>query len=172
MAFAAAALPFLPMIMQGAGAIFSIVQGITGANNANAQGDIAMQQAKLQAQQVDREGARVLSADVAGAGKGGVVPTTGSPAAVNLQNARDIELRRLDELYQGKVAKYEAGIRANNSLMSGIGGALKPLGLLGSSFANMFGPTTGTPAATGIGSVSPPRGTYSLGNFSVTGGSY
>ncbi len=142
MAFAAVA-PFVMMAVQAA---MSISQSIQAQRAADAQSKIAMDQAKLQAQQVEREGARVLSSDVAGAGKGGVVPTTGSPAAVYLQNARDIELRRLDELYAGKIGVFNA--RSRNAAQQGqIIGNL--VGTLGKSFAGMYGAsgTSGIPAS-------------------------
>ncbi len=94
---------------------------------------VGRQQADMQREQ----GKRLAASELAAAGKSGVAPTSGSPMAVFMQNARDSELRALDEEWSGKVKATQArnaahlySNQANSAIFTGAVGVGSTLGTL------------------------------------------
>jgi hypothetical protein len=131
MSLASAFLPFLELGGQIGTGLLNFGAGMKGASAAAAQGDTAMAEARLKALQIDRQGSRVLSSQFAAAGASGVVPTTGSTVAVQLDTARDISLDKLNTLYEGKIHDFYYKSLANERKAKALSGLFGSIGETG-----------------------------------------
>ena len=145
MSFLPAVLPFLELGGMVGGGLLNFAAASKGASSPEAAGDMAMEQARLKAQQIQRQGSRILSSQFEAAGASGVVPTTGSTVPVMLDTARDVSLEKLNALYEGKVEQFyyknlasQARAKAFSGLFSAAGETAgfvyKNRGVLGESF--------------------------------------
>src|SRR5437867_2389839 len=105
MSFIPALIPTIaPYLIGGGQALstgISVLSGFSQARTARQEGDIAMEQSRLNAKQTEKQGARAVSTEFAAAGASNVVPTEGSPIDVILETERETMLRRADDLYAG-----------------------------------------------------------------------
>ena len=133
-----ASLALLSAIGTGLEAASSFTRARNAARSAEKQGEMAMRQAEARAQQIERQAERALSSQLAASGASGVIPVLGSDLEVQLETAREFELARLDELYSGRIKKYNAKGRAQDFRRQGtsslITGGIKTVGILGQSY--------------------------------------
>src|SRR5436309_3529 len=129
--FTATALSFIGMGGQALSTIMNVASGFRNASIARKEGDIAIDQSQLNAQQIQKQGNRATSTQFAAAGASGVVPTEGSPIDVILETQRETALRKADELYAGKIGKFNATQKANTLQMDAFGNFFSGIGKLG-----------------------------------------
>jgi hypothetical protein len=104
--------------------ITAVVSATQQAKAAKQEGKVAMDQANAKANQVEREGARIQGSQFAEAGGAGIVPVSGSPIEIMMETAFETEIRKNDELYQGKIGKWYAKRKANQAWVDAFGSIL------------------------------------------------
>jgi hypothetical protein len=115
-------------------AVIQIKQSGDAAKAAKEQGDILAAQGVARGAQVERQGDRLISSQIAASGAGGGVPTMGSDLDLQLETARETRMRQLDEIYAGQLGKWgkeqEASRYEQDQFTAGIKGASSAVGSL------------------------------------------
>ena len=80
---------------------------------AKEQGKILQAQGVARGVQIERQGDRLISSQIAASGAGGGVPGMGSDLELQLETARETRMRYLDEIYAGQLGKWGKDQEAN-----------------------------------------------------------
>lgn len=146
--------PITPVVLAGLGAVMAtvgtVVTSVQQSNAAkanqsmaNQQADIALQQSRIQQEQIQRRGALVLGQQTAGAGASGIDTGSGSLLDVQADTGTQIQYDSLKAKYNGDLQSWadraqaaQFGQQADNALISGgisvgsslLGGATKTYG--------------------------------------------
>ena len=99
-------MPWVAAAMAAMGAIIAIKQSADASKVAKEQGDIALAQGKARGAQIERQGDRLISTQIAASGAGGGIPTMGSDLELQLETARETRMRQLDEVYAGQLGQW------------------------------------------------------------------
>ena len=92
--------------MAAMGALVAIKQSSDAASAAKEQGKILQAQGRARGAQIERQGDRLISTQIAASGAGGGIPTMGSDFELQLETARETRMRFLDEVYAAQLGKW------------------------------------------------------------------
>jgi hypothetical protein len=115
-------------------AAIQVKQSGDAADAAKKQGDILQAQGVARGAQIERQGDRLISSQLAASGAGGGIPSLGSDFELQLETARESRMRQLDEVYAGALGKWgkdqEAVRHQQDQWTAGIKGVGNVLGSL------------------------------------------
>ena len=167
-------MPWMPFVMAGMAAVtaaINIKQSSDASTAAKEQGKILQAQGVARGVQIERQGDRLISSQIAASGAGGGIPTMGSDLELQLETARETRMRYLDEVYAAQLGKWGKNQEARNHQQDIWGAGFKGVSSMIGAYAS-FGGLSGGGRPAGVEGPTMADGSFYSQSSGVMGSSF